>query len=80
MNLLSAEECDDLGSELDANSSIEICTGKKKPFPDSLKFQMSTDGKFSENGKVKNRLGIKSEKYNFYIGGTDSCQGNLEYT
>ncbi len=39
---------------------------------------MSRDGRrisFKPEGKVRNTLGIKDSKYDFYLGGTDSCQG-----
>ena len=64
-----------MGSELEANSSAEICTGKKKPFPEILKFKMHKGGAFTADGQKTNRFGVKSKKYNFYLGGTDSCQG-----
>ena len=75
MHLLKSEECDDLGSELGANSTIEICTGRKKSFPEILKFHMNRHGKFQSRGVIKDYLGTENRKYDFYLGGTDSCQG-----
>ena len=85
MNLLHPEECLDLGSELEANSTIEICTGKKKDFPHILKFKMHKGGTVTPLQDKLNYMGIKNRKYDFYLGGTDSCQGkqiqyNFEYT
>ena len=75
MNILRLEECTDLGSELEANSTIEICTGKKKAFPHILKFKMHKAGTITPIQDKINHMGIKSRKYDFYLGGTDSCQG-----
>ena len=75
MNLLHPEECLDLGSELEANSTIEICTGKKKAFPHILKFKMHKGGTITPLQDKLNYMGIKNRKYDFYLGGTDSCQG-----
>ena len=75
MNILNPKECDDLGSELEANSTIELCTGRKKDFPHTLKFKMLKGGTFTPQKDEINYMGIKSKKYNFYLGGTDSCQG-----
>ena len=52
-----------------------------------LQFQLSYQYKrvISRSGKVAftkmketvvNKLGIKEDKWDFYLGGTDSCQGN----
>ena len=72
---MTPEECNDLGSELDANSTIEICTGRKKPFPHTLNFKMHKKGTITPLQDQTNYMGIKSRKYNFFLGGTDSCQG-----
>ena len=72
---MSDDECTDLGSEMSADSSIEICTGRKKPFPKVFKFKMTKQGRFIISGYKINHLGIQNRKYNFYLGGTDACQG-----
>ena len=57
-----------------ANSTTEICTGSRKEFPKIEKFKLTTRG-FVRYGYGVNFLGVKKRKYNFYLGGTDSCQG-----
>ena len=69
-----------MGIELDANSTIEICTGRKKTFPKTARFQMLKSGRFKKLREKTNYLGITNRRYNFYLGGTDSCQGNLSFT
>ena len=77
MNLLTPDECSDLGSELDANATVEICTGRKNPFPHILKFKMHKAGTITPLEDQINYLGVKNRKYDFYLGGTDSCQGEF---
>jgi hypothetical protein len=70
-----------MGTGLSANSTIEICTGKKTSWPKVRKFKRVIDKSskkvyFQSTGTVKNYLGFgEKQKYDFYLGGTDSCQG-----
>ena len=68
-----------MGIELDANSTIEICTGRKKAFPKTARFKMTKSGRFSKLPDKINYLGITDRKHDFYLGGTDSCQGNVSF-
>ena len=76
-------ECNDLGSTLGSNATIEICTGMKRPWPKIRKFKKvfnKATGKyyFASQGVAKSYLGFGAkQKYDFFLGGTDSCQGNL---
>lgn len=81
LDLLDAGECDDLGSGLSANSTVELCAARKTPFPkiDKYKRVRNTRKKtfyFQKTGTAINYLGIGESKYKFYLGGTDSCQGD----
>jgi hypothetical protein len=57
-------------------------TGKKTPWPQVRKYKKVVDKatkknvRFTSSGTTKNYLGFKGkQKYDFYLGGTDSCQG-----
>ena len=80
LDLLRSDECRNLGAELNANSTLELCTGKKKLFPQIVKLKRIRNVKskkyyFEYISKVTNYLGFEKTKYPFYLGGTDSCQG-----
>ena len=72
---MTPEECNELGSELEANATIELCTGRKVAFPHILQFKLHTGGTFTSERNTIDYMGVKNRKYNFYLGGTDSCQG-----
>ena len=72
---MTPEECNELGSELEANATIELCTGRKVAFPHILQFKLHTGGTFTPERNTIDYMGVKNRKYNFYLGGTDSCQG-----
>jgi hypothetical protein len=85
LHILPPSQCSDFGATLEANNSIEMCTGRKVEFDHIHQFRqiLSKDKKritFRSDGKVLNRLGTKFSKYNFYLGGTDSCQGEYFYS
>ena len=80
LSVLEPKECTHFGQSLNANSSIEICTGHKTEFPhiQQYKRRISRDGKwitFKKGKKIKNLLGTNEKDYDFYLGGSDSCQG-----
>ncbi len=82
LDLLRQEECLEMGKELSSNSTMELCTGKKKRFPKIIKLKRIKNVKSKSNyfeyiGKVTNYLGMGRSKYDFYLGGTDSCQGEV---
>ena len=80
IDLLTEEQCEEMGSNLRANGTHEICAGRKNYFPKVLKFArvksvVNDTFYFKPTGSSYNYLGFKESKYNFYLGGTDSCQG-----
>ena len=80
LSVLEPAECSHFGQALSADSDIEICTGRKTKFPSIQQYirKVTRDGKrvrFKKKGKVKNLLGTKEKEYDFYLGGSDSCQG-----
>ena len=80
LDLLTSDQCSDFESTLMPNRTHELCAGRKNYFPKVWKFKrMRSIGKktyhFKLIGPSINYLGIKKSKYNFYLGGTDSCQG-----
>ena len=80
LDILDDSECDDLGSELEANSTVELCTGSKKLFPKIELYAVwfnDTDQGFKKIGNEIDYLGATQRKYDFYLGGTDSCQGKI---
>ena len=77
MDILLDSECDDLGSELEANSSIELCTGSKRSFPKIQRYKLKAHRGFEFTGTEVDYLSGTKGKYNFYLGGTDSCQGKV---
>ena len=85
LDFLTEPECNDMGNSLNANATIEICTGKKTAWPEVRKFKKVIDKKtkkfyFAPMGAVKNYLGFEGkQKYDFYLGGTDSCQGKFRH-
>lgn len=83
LSVLEPAECTHFGQSLNASSSIEICTGRKTKFPFIQQYirKVTKDGKrvrFKKKGMVKNLLGTNEKEYDFYLGGSDSCQGKLE--
>ncbi len=80
LDVLTGPECAHFGRTLDANRSVELCTGKKSGFRHIYQFRrVVTKDKmvlFKTEGRVTNRMGIEDSKYDFYLGGTDSCQGD----
>ena len=85
LNLLSREQCSDFAESLLFNHTYEFCAGKKNYFPKIWKFKrIKKNGEKSHHfklvGQSTNYLGFKKTKYNFYLGGTDSCQGNDTFT
>ena len=76
LDILFDDECKDLGAELESNPKIELCTGKKKKFPQIEIHTYTKRYGFNMTGTETDYLGINT-KYNFYLGGTDSCQGKL---
>ena len=74
LDILYDDECADLGSDLEVNPTMELCAGSKKEFPKIEKFKLTRKG-FVRYGYNVNYLGVEKRKYNFYLGGTDSCQG-----
>ena len=77
LDILLDSECDDLGSELEANSSIELCTGSKRSFPKIEKYKLKKHEGFVFTGTEVDYLSGTKGKYDFYLGGTDSCQGKV---
>ena len=80
IDLLTEEQCEDMASNLRANGTHEICAGRKNYFPKVLEFVrrksvVNDTFYFKPTGTSYNYLGFKESKYNFYLGGTDSCQG-----
>ena len=75
MDILFDHECKDLGSEQEVKPTMELCTGKKKMFPEILNYELTNRHRFEFVGTDIDYLGTKSRKHDFYIGGTDSCQG-----
>ena len=80
VDLLTEEQCEEMGSNLGANGTLETCAGRKNHFPKILKFVrvksvVNNTFYFKPKGPSYNYLGFKETKYNFYLGGTDSCQG-----
>ena len=75
LDILRSSECEDLGSELEANSSMELCTGSKKPFPKIEIYKLRAKKGFEFTGTEVDYLSGTKRKYDFYLGGTDSCQG-----
>ena len=80
IDILSKDECADLASDLSVNATTEICAGHKNYFPKIQKWKRIRNTKknsyyFRPMKTVTNYLGISNRKYDFYIGGTDSCQG-----
>ena len=55
---------------MDANTTIELCAGQKKPFPKVRKF----GAKMFENGSFSFQDLEETEKDEWVIGGKDSCQ------
>ena len=74
MDILFDDECKHLGADLDSKPNIELCTGKRKKFPKIEVYTYNMDHGFNLTGIETDYLGIKTD-YDFYIGGTDSCQG-----
>ena len=82
LDLLTPDECSYFEKMLAPNRTNEICTGRKNSFPKHWKFKrlLSKTKKkyhFKLIGPSTNYLGFKKTKYNFYLGGTDSCQGKV---
>ena len=75
MDILFDHECNDLGSEQEFKSTMELCTGKKKKFPEIFNYELTNRYRFEFVSTDIDYLGTKSRKRDFYIGGTDSCQG-----
>ena len=75
LDILLDHECNDLGSEQEVNSSMELCTGRRKEFPEIFNYELTNRYRFKFIGTDIDYLGMKSRNYDFYIGGTDSCQG-----
>ena len=79
LDILSPQACADFGSDLEANASLEICTGHKSNFRYIWQFRRVVHNKgeiaFHPEGKVLNMLGLAKSKYPFFLGGKDSCQG-----
>ena len=76
VDILFDNECKDLGSKQDVNSEIELCTGRKKKFPRIETYEMKGNA-FEKIGTELDYLGLRQNKYNFYVGGSDSCQGRF---
>ena len=81
LDILTSQQCVDMGKEMEPNKTSEICAGKKTYFPKIIKFKRikrlkSMSYFFKHIGSSRNYLGLGKSKYNFYIGGTDSCQGD----
>ena len=61
---------------------MELCTGKKTAYKSVFRFRRVTTKvkrkiRFIPEGKVKEKHGNVESKYPFYLGGTDSCQGQI---
>ena len=81
LDLLTLNQCSDFDSDLYFNRKNELCAGKKNYFPEVWKFKRNQSARkksyhFKKIGTSTNYLGQKKTKYNFYVGGTDSCLGN----
>ena len=81
LDLLTLNQCSDFDSEMHFNRKNELCAGKKNYFPEVWKFKRNQSARkksyhFKKIGTSTNYLGLKKTKYNFYVGGTDSCAGN----
>jgi hypothetical protein len=81
LDLLTLNQCSDFDSEMAFNPTNELCAGKKNYFPTVWKFKRNKSARkksyhFKKIGTSTNYLGLKKTKYNFYVGGTDSCLGN----
>ncbi len=78
--MLTGPQCAHFGQALEANQTIELCTGRKTRFEYIYQFRRVVTSSrmvlFKTEGRVQNRLGIRDHKYDFYLGGTDSCQGD----
>jgi hypothetical protein len=79
LDILTESQCTFFGKALETNASIELCSGKKSKFPLIHQFRRITTKdnkiKFQPQPPVVNRLGLPESKYDFFLGGTDSCQG-----
>ena len=81
LDLLTPEQCDEFAKDMEANRTHEICAGKKNYFPTIKKFKRLRSAKrkdyyyFKSIGSSVNYLGYNNTKHDFYLGGTDSCQG-----
>ena len=81
LDLLTLNQCSDFDAEMQFNRKNELCAGKKNYFPEVWKFKRNQSARkksyhFKKIGTSTNYLGQKKTKYNFYVGGTDSCAGN----
>ena len=81
LDLLTLNQCSDFDSGMQFNRKNELCAGKKNYFPKVWKFKRNKGARkksyhFKKIGTSTNYLGLKKTKYNFYVGGTDSCLGN----
>jgi len=59
----------------------DMCAGKKKKFKTIQNYKYTKDKKYVFTGKVSNYLGLNETwegkyPYDYYIGGTDSCNGD----
>ena len=80
LSILTDNECKDLGKTVHANVSLELCAGQKNYFPTVKKFKRiknkrTKEYSFKFHKDTTNYLGMPPSKYDFYIGGSDSCQG-----
>lgn len=61
--MLTGDQCADFGSPLEANSTVELCTGRKTAFEEIYQFKRvltkSDMVTFKTEGKVRNTLGIQ---------------------
>ena len=82
LSILNHEECSDLGKEMEVNVTLEFCAGNKNYFPKvemwkRIKNTRKNRYYFKRIKIVTNYLGMKNPKYNFYLGGKDTCQGKF---
>lgn len=80
LDLLEPEACRKLGADMSVDTSIEFCAGKKRPYPMVARFKRLKDPAsgqyfFEHQGARPNYFGADSAGLDFYLGGTDACQG-----
>jgi hypothetical protein len=81
LSILSQSQCEHFGKSLYVNSSLELCAAKRTRFPRVRRFKLVTLLNGSEHYEatktdVVHVVGPKIKDYDFFLGGSDSCQVN----